>query len=222
DPMVVARVAGIPCVALFGYALYRLGRLGGAPRPLALGALAMCAVNIDIIAALLIGLETLAYTALLLLAFVLYLESIRETEPGVRPGARLARWVVPALVAVALTRIDGFVPMGYVLAFEAARRLARREGTLRDYVRWAAPALAVYALWFGWRWWYYGLPLPSTYYAKSLIPKVLPRHGLDYVREEIKANGTYLIVPFALALLARRRLAGLFVAAFVALHIAYV
>src|SRR6185436_17663748 len=109
-----------------------------------------------------------------------------------------------------------------VMGFEAVRRLVKREGTVRDYVKWAAPALIVYAAWFGWRWAYYGLPLPTTYYAKSLIPKVQPHRGFDYVREEVMANGSFLIVPFALVLLARRRLAGFFVLLFITIHTLYV
>ena len=143
-------------------------------------------------------------------------------DPPPRARARLGRFVVPLLVAAALTRIDGFIPLGFVLAFEAARRLAKREGTLRDYARWAVPALAVYAVWFVWRWSYYGLPLPATYYAKALIPKLLPHRGLDYVRDEVLANGAFLVVPFAAVVLARRRLAGLFVVLFVAGHTMYV
>src|SRR4051812_26380606 len=66
DPIIVARIVMAPFVLVLGYALFRLCRLR-ASRAWALAALAMCAINIDMIAAYLIGLETLAYTAFLLL-----------------------------------------------------------------------------------------------------------------------------------------------------------
>jgi arabinofuranosyltransferase len=213
DPLLVARIAAVPFLALLGFTTYRLCRLR-AGRMWSLVPLALLAINQDVMGAFLVGLETIAYVALLTLAFLLYLRSIADE--------RLRRWVVPALVAVALTRIDGFVPLGFVLLFEAARRLGKREGTPRDYLMWALPALAVYAGWFAWRWSYYGLPLPTTYYAKALIPKVLPHRGWEYVRDECTANASFLVLPFAVILLARRRVEGLFVILFAALQIAYV
>ncbi len=137
--------------------------------------------------------------------------------------ARLRRWVVPAFVGVALSRIDGFIPLGFILGFEALRRLWRRDGSVRDYVVWAAPGVLVYGIWFLWRWRYYGLPLPTTYYAKALIPKLLPHRGWEYVRDEMSANGSLALAPLALlALAARKRIAALLLLAFVALHLAYV
>jgi hypothetical protein len=213
DPLQVARGAALPFVALLAYATYRLCRVRAPRLPSVLAVVPLLA-SADVVTAYLIGLETLPAMALLTFAFMLYVRSWDE--------ARLRRWVVPALVAVALARIDGFLPLGFVLAFEAARRLARREGTVRDYVKWFAPGVAVYLGWFAWRWHYYGLPLPTTYYAKALIPKLLPRRGWTYVRDELAGNGLYLVAPFALYLVARRRLAAIFLTLFVVLHTAYV
>src|SRR5262249_358871 len=107
-------------------------------------------------------------------------------------------------------------------AFEAARRLARREGTPRDFLRWALPGVAVYLAWFGWRWWYYGMPLPATYYAKALIPKLLPHRGWEDVRADGLATRTWIGIPSAGVLLARRRLDALCLILFGGLHVAYV
>jgi hypothetical protein len=213
DPLRVARVAAVPFVALLVYATYRLCR-ARAPRLPSILAVVPLVASADVVTAYLIGLETLPAMALLTCAFMLYVRSWDE--------ARLRPWVVPALVAVALTRIDGFLPLGFVLAFEAARRLLRRDGTVRDYITWLAPGVAAYLLWFAWRWHYYGLPLPTTYYAKALIPKLLPARGWTYVRDELKLNGVYAVAPFALYLVVRRRLAGIFLVLYSVLHAAYV
>jgi hypothetical protein len=213
DPLITARIVALPFVALLGFATYRLARVR-AGAVLAVAAVALLLSSADVITAFAIGLETLPSAALLMLGFMLYIRS--WSDP------RLARFVVPALVGVALTRIDGFLPLGYVLAFEAARRLVRREGTVRAYLRWAVPGVAVYLAWFAWRWWYYGMPLPATYYAKALIPKLLPTRGWEYVRGEFLGNRVWIAIPFALYLLVRRRLDALCLVAFAGLHVAYV
>jgi len=239
DPLLVARATMIPFVALLGFATYRLARARSS-RLLSIAALAVLALAADVGTAFLMGLETLPAMAFLMLGFWLYVRSIGADAPGAGGGgddgdgggggggdtgdvARLRRWVVPVFVAVALSRIDGFIPLGFIIGFEAARRLLRRDGTVRDYVVWAAPGVLVYAIWFLWRWHYYGLPLPTTYYAKALIPKLLPHRGWEYVRDEMRANGWLALAPLGLlALVARKRIATLALVAFVAVHVAYV
>ena len=213
DPLLTARCVAVPFMALLAVATYRLCRVRVSRAWSVLAAL-MLVINCDVVTAFSIGLETLPAAALLMLSFMLAVRSWREP--------RLARWVVPALTGVALTRIDGFLPLGFVLAFELGRRLWRREGTVRDFLWWAGPGVAVYLAWFAWRWAYYGMPLPATYYAKALIPRLLPHRGWEYVRSECLANGAYLALPFALLLVARRRLEAIFLIAFSLLHVAYV
>jgi arabinofuranosyltransferase len=213
DPMTVARVAAVPFLALLAASAYGLAR-DRAPRLLALAVVAVLAVSGDLVIATLIGLETVAHVALLTSAFLLYARALREP--------RWRRWVVPAFVAVALNRIDGFVPLAFILGFEAARRLLHREGSARDFLGWAAPGVVVYLAWFAWRWSYYGLPLPTTYYAKALIPKVLPDRGWQYVRDEVVVAGLYVAAPFALLLLARGGAAARAIVLYAAGHLAYV
>ena len=220
DPLLTAHWVAVPFVALLGVATYRLCRLR-AGRAWSILAVVMLVINADLVTAFAIGLETLPAAALLILSFTLYLVSLRAPD-----DPRPARWVVPALTSVALMRIDGFLPLGFVLAVEVARRAWRREGSagqnMREFLRWAGPGVAVYLAWFAWRWAYYGMPLPSTYYAKALIPKLLPHRGWEYVRAESLANGSYLALPFALLLIARRRTEAMFLIAFALLHLAYV
>jgi hypothetical protein len=124
-------------------------------------------------------------------------------------------------------RIDGVVPLAYILAFEAAREILPGDGDqfglkLRAYARWALPGVALYLAWFAWRWHYYGLPLPSTYYAKALIPKLLPNRGWEYVRDETISSGLVWILPFAGLLLARGDARARALVLFVLGHVLYV
>jgi arabinofuranosyltransferase len=217
SPTAVAHVLAVPFVWLMAMSTYLLCR-EKAHRVWCVAAAAALVVHSDVITAFEIGLETIPYTALLTLAFLLYVRSF-----GV-PALR--RWVVPAFVAVALMRIDGFLPLGYLLIFEAARRVWSRRGfaraDLREYIAWALPAVAVYVAWFAWRWHFYGLPLPSTYYAKALIPKALPHRGWEYVRAECLGNGFFVALPFAALLLYRRHVRGVALVLYVAGHVLYV
>jgi len=156
------------------------GRVGGA------GVAVLVALDQDVAFALLSGLETLPYTALLTAGFALHLHS--EAQPALR------RWVVPVFAAVALTRIDGFVPLGYLVAFECLARWLERRFSLEEIARWALPGVLVWAAWFAWRYAYYGLPLPSTYYAKALIPVLLPLRGREYVLQEVLATGIWVVL----------------------------
>lgn len=219
DPAVLARWLALPFVALLVLSTYRLARekVGMVS---ALAAAALTIVNADAVMAFQIGLETMPHTALLTLGFWLYARSSSRPE--------LAPLVVPAFVAVGLMRIDGCVPLVFILGFEAARRAWRaRHGKpswsgLRSYALWAGPGVLVYLLWFAWRWHTYGLPLPSTYYAKALLPKVMPGRGWQYVRDEMQASGAYLALPFAAILLARRKAPGVAMVLFVLSQILYV
>ncbi len=237
DPLLTARMLTVPFLILLGWATYGLARVR-ASRLLSMALVGLLAINADLTTAYLMGLETIAYTALLTFAFLLYARSLDERAGdsagrltgrlgrlgrlASRLASRLDRWVVPAFVVVALTRIDGFIPLAFVLFIEACRRLWRREGTVRDYLVWAGPGVFVYLLWFAWRWSYYGLPLPTTYYAKSLIPKLLPNRGWEYVHSELEASYAFVALPFAAILIARRRTAGVALGMLLPLYLYYV
>ena len=119
-------------------------------------------------------------------------------------------------------RIDGFVPLLFVLGFEAASARYERRFDGRRFARWALPAVAAYALYFGARWAYYGLPLPTTYYAKNAVTAVDPLRGYKYLWNA--AWGTGAVAALAGGALALRRPSreSVFAAAFVAYYGAYV
>jgi hypothetical protein len=216
DPAGLAHWLALPFLALLALGTYRLCR----PRVRAVwaaAAAALAVVNGDSITSFQIGLETLPYTALLTCSFWLYVESFS------RP--RLGAWVVPAFVTVGLMRIDGCLPLGFILGYEAVRRFRGRTPTaaaVRAYAAWALPGLVAYLLWFAWRWHDYGLPLPATYYAKALLPKVLPDRGWQYVREEMLASGLFLALPFGIILLVRRNVAASALVLYAMGHVLYV
>jgi arabinofuranosyltransferase len=214
SPMVAARVLAALFAILLGWASYSLVRRTSGSRLAAAAAVLLLAASTDHATAFLSGLETLPYAALLTFGFLLWNRSRRDP--------RLAPFVVPTFVATALMRIDGLVPLVFVLCYEAARRLLPGQGSLRAMARWALPGLAAYGAWFLWRWHYYGLPLPSTYYAKALIPVVLPMRGIEYVLEEVASARLVLVFPAIGLLLWRRRSDLLPMMLFVLGHLAYV
>lgn len=214
SPLLAARVMAVPFALMLAWATHRLVLVATRSQLAAAAALLVLGANTDLATAFLSGLETLPYAALVTLGFALYVRSLSEHRPS--------PLVVPVFVAAALMRIDGMVPLAFVLAFETARRVWCREGSARDLARWALPALAVYAAWFAWRFWYYGLPLPSTYYAKALIPKLLPRRGAEYVWASLRDSGLVVVLPAIGLLLWRRRGELVPVILFVLGHLVYV
>jgi hypothetical protein len=195
DPIVLARVMMVPFVALLFSAAFALAR-ARAGFALSLFAPLLLALNVDVILAYDSGLETVPYVALLTAGFAAYVwgEASRTAR----------RLVIPAFTAAALMRIDGFVALGFIVVVDAARAWSGRTFSLRGFARWALPGLLVWALWFAWRWRYYGLPLPSTYYAKALIPELLPRRGAEYVLDETLGSGLWVGLPAFGFLLWRR------------------
>lgn len=219
DPFVVARALTVPFAALLGWATFDLARglgEGRVNRVVAWLALALLLADTDLVVAAVCGLETLPYAALLAAGAALYLRG--------RAGSRRARaLVVPCFVAAALLRIDGFLPLAFVLAVEIGASLLEHRFDARALARWAGPGIAVYGLWFLWRWHYYGLPLPTTYYAKALIRVALPDRGREHVLDFWWSTGFCAALPFTLvALLGPRRKEAIVLALFVGLHSLYV
>ncbi len=214
DVYTLAHVLTLPFLLLLGLSTCALARRVTS-LPWAGGCLLLVALDADLAAAALSGLETVPYTALLTLAFAIHLRA--------PPGVFTSSLTVPCFVLVALMRIDGFVPLGFVVGYEIASALVTRTFSFRRLLRWAGPGLAVYAAWFAWRWSYYGLPLPTTYHAKALLPAALPWHGLEYLLEWLHATGTWALAPFVgFAAATTRCRKTLALVAFVLVHIAYV
>lgn len=147
DPVPVAKWAGLAAAAALVLALDRgLRRSGTVPWGAALAAFALGSsftLGIWSVA----GMETAVYA----LFFFCGLAALAREDDAVRGSRAGSAW----LAAAALTRPEG-------LAFWLAGALVRPR-LLRVY---AAPGLAL-TLHLGWRLFYYGAPLPNTYYAKT-------------------------------------------------------
>ncbi|HMA93502.1 MAG TPA: hypothetical protein VKP30_12495 [Polyangiaceae bacterium] len=157
DPYAIARFLGLIAMTLIAIFVYRsVARSSGLwAGLLATGFVLSCT---DLFRGALSGLETAAFAAALTYGWYSYL-----AEPWPRWRAMSL-----AFLPAALIRIDGFIPVLVVLGFEFFDSLLRRRWTPGRYMRWAAPVVLLWGLYFAWRWHYYGLPLPTTYYAKSL------------------------------------------------------
>jgi len=192
DPYGFARAAAFLCFALALAAAYRLTRRAASPGfgLLAVGLLVCCS---DLFRAAASGLETVAYAAAIIVGWAVYLE-----EPAER-----RRWSLLAFLPAALMRIDGFVPLLIVFGFEGLSSLARHEFGLRKLVRWAAPAFGLWGLYFAWRYSYYGLPLPTTYYAKSVVSLGDPNRGINQAWDFLRDYGAVPLLPLCFVPLVR-------------------
>lgn len=212
DPLWLARGAMVPFFGLMLVATFKLAR-AGSTLLCAAAAVLLLVLDQDVIFGFLSGLETIPFTALVTAGLLLYVHSLKSE--------RLRPFVTPILGGAALMRIDGFLPLGFIIVFDALKARSERSFSLAGWARWAAPGLLVWASWFGWRYWYYGLPLPSTYYAKALIPKLLPQRGRDYVVNEMFASGLWVAFPAMGILLWGRRREALPLILYASGHLAY-
>ena len=80
------------------------------------------------------------------------------------------------LVLASLTRPEGIAYATLTVA--ALALIARRP---RDAARVALPYALGFAVWFAWRWRYFGYPLPNTYYAKAAGSLPLALRGASHV-----------------------------------------
>jgi hypothetical protein len=184
-----ARFVAFCCVGLTVFSSYRLARRGARPM-LALVSLALIACCSDLFRAAASGLETAAYVAAVVTGWSIYLAEDRT---------RL-RWSLLAFVPAALLRIDGFVPLLVVFGVETLTRLSERRFSFVKLVRWAAPAFALWGGYFAWRYSYYGLPLPTTYYAKATVNINDADRGFRQAFEFVRDYGAFpllglLVVP---------------------------
>ncbi len=137
------------------------------------------------------GLETPLAMALLTSAVYLF---IIEQRTGRFPFSALA------FTAGAMTRPElvGIVALTAAYGFGDAW-LRRDSAALRRMAIWAALFAAIYVPYFAWRWWYYGYPLPNTFYAKVGSNRESLTRGLVYVQ---RFGGAYGLLPLVIGALA--------------------
>jgi hypothetical protein len=166
DPYVVARCWGMVALFVTGITVYRALRCS-ASHWTALLAIAFLTCCSDLFRAAVCGLETVGFAAALTLGWQVYLSEQRSRR----------QWMSLAFVPVALMRIDGFVPVIAAVLFAFVVAVYERRCTFRRFLLWCTPFLVLWGGYFLWRWHYYGLPLPTTYYAKSLATSHNPLRG---------------------------------------------
>ncbi|MEI6126669.1 MAG: hypothetical protein WCQ99_08985 [Pseudomonadota bacterium] len=107
------------------------------------------------------GLETSLYTFLILLSLYAVLGARERPLPFGAAGA--------IFLLIALTRPEGILFFIFFCAYRAWRSYFFKE-PLRPYLPGIMLCIAGYSAFMLWRFSYYGLPLPNTYYAKGSLP----------------------------------------------------
>jgi hypothetical protein len=187
DPYITARFFSLLALGFMAVAVYRLVRRY--TRPLAaLLAVALLFSCSDLFRAAMSGLETASFCAAVLGGWYAYL-----SEPT---GSR--KWSLCAFLPAALLRIDGFVPLLVALGFEVLSAFNERRFSFKVLARWVLPVVAVWGVYFAWRYAYYGLPLPTTYYAKSLVTANEPDRGVHQLWSFVHDYCLMAIIPLAL------------------------
>jgi hypothetical protein len=106
------------------------------------------------------GFGTPLYTLLLLAAFLLVWRLAGKDDPG-----RAEVWLPVTLLLLGLARPEGVLAGA---CFYAALFICRPAILTRAFLaRQAALLLLPGLIYFVWRWWYFGWPLPNTFYVKS-------------------------------------------------------
>lgn len=195
DPL---RFAWAGSLAALAGALVTTVRIGTLRTTQAAGACAaaLLATNFTFLAYGTSGLETMAQTVLLVLA---WWQTERLTAPTVR---RLVLLSVTVALALAM-RLDSAVPCT-VLGVVVAHRLVRTRAGVRLWAAAIAPALVLVGGWLAWKLAYYGDVLPNTFHAKVGITGASLAQGARYTGAFLWSY--WLWPPLVAALLVRRRL----------------
>lgn len=127
------------------------------------------------------GMETALFTLLVSVAIWRH----------VREGAQSS--IAPVCLALAsMTRPDGWLVSG-VLCLDALR-----QGSWKAGLRYVAIFLAIFGPYYGWRYWYYGYPLPNTFYAKVGTTAEQVERGWRYLQGFLwEGRGVWLYVAAA-------------------------
>jgi hypothetical protein len=179
------RGLGFLLLAFGCFLTYRIARRGAGPLTSLLAPFLFLVCS-DVVRATLSALETIPYTVAIVFGWWVYLH-----EP---PSRR--RWSLLAFLPAALMRIDGFVPVLIVVGFEVLHALSERRFSWRALARWAAPTVLIWSAYFAWRYAYYGLPLPTTYYAKTAVTLNEPHRGYNQIWSFVREYGVAALLPF--------------------------
>ncbi len=134
------------------------------------------------------GLAGTVYAFLILLALVMH-----DREFRIGQGALAS--VIP-IVLLSLVRGDGFIWFAIFSVFRFVEHFRRGQSVLnRRTLIWVGVFLAVLGPYIAWRVWYYGYPLPNTYYAKVGGSIDLYVRGFRYSKHFFEQCGGALWLP---------------------------
>src|SRR3990170_5835784 len=164
DLVGASQVLGFLAVLATFLVLYRIWRLwadnepdGGIGHPLVLAAALLALALSDAVPFWgFSGMETPLFMALITTSAYLYL---RERRTGGFP------WSALAFAATAMTRPEGAIVAAVTGAFVLADawRMPDRQRALRRVILWGALFVIPYAIYFAWRYSYYGYLFPNTF-----------------------------------------------------------
>lgn len=206
EPLVFARFLGHAFFALTLGSTWLVARKWAGP--VAAVVVTLClASSSDFHRSIQSGLETVAYCGFIAAGFCHYL-----LEAPSRRRASLL-WFSGA----ALTRIDGFGALFLLLGLEAVRWVfSGRKESVSTLLRWAAIGILPVAAYWMWRYSYYGLLFPLTYYAKASLAAEMEYRGASYVWSALQDTGLWIpVVLAAFGLGMRRQLTPFVVVGFV-------
>ena len=167
DLLEAARALGLLCSVLALPITYWLARQCGAAPLAALIAPALLAFNGSFACWAASGMETALFVGLIAAAFATALTG--------------GYWTSASLTAAAaLARPEGLLVL---LVLGSYQLLQTKRGESRSWLPWLLVGGGPYALFLGFRRWYYGDWLPNTYYAKTGGGWAQIQRGLDYLRD---------------------------------------
>jgi hypothetical protein len=176
DVVLVSKILGMTCGILTLVAVWMLCRmLSAANAPLLGGALLLTATSTHIIESYVAGLEIALFTALFCWNMVVLIAVLREEDRGAPFGWLIGSSILFAVLV--MTRPDGILT--YVaLWLVVARKFRRRLSALMAFT---LPFVLLYGGYFLWRFHYYGLLFPNTFYAKRGGTPALFAKGLTEI-----------------------------------------
>ncbi len=128
------------------------------------------------------GLASTVYAFLIFLALVMH-------DKEFRTGQGALGSVIP-IALLSLVRGDGFVWFALFSVVRIFEHIKRGESPInRRSIIWCGVFFSVLVPYIGWRMWYYGYPLPNTYYAKVGGSFDLYMRGLRYTKHFLSLYG---------------------------------
>src|SRR5262249_38070095 len=129
------------------------------------------------------------------------------------------------LALAAMTR-----PEGALIAAVAALHLWVAEKKLIPpacVLRFVAAFALLFLPYWGWRWWYYGWPLPNTFYVKAgraaseAYKAAMRAHGAYYIHQWATQTKIFYAVPLAILGVVKQPRFGTFAVVATTLYLAY-